>query len=175
MWSNPRALATESGCCFGQAPAWFEQPAPFCRNKGSKMFMRWPAQSLCLVNGDCHLGPWHAMLCLAFPEGVSLSCKLLFPCTSQAILRCCSAHMGSFLSHLRDKCFAVDGKFCCLCLRLKENNRLYNRLYTGSHKIMLEVTSCRRILFLSYCLLALSVHLVSKILTSFPVDFSRLG
>lgn len=59
-----------------------------------------------------------------------------------------------------------------LCLRLKEK---HNYLCTGSHKIMLGMTPRRKMLFLPFCLLALSVHLVSKILTSFPVDFSWLG
>lgn len=27
--------------------------------------MRWIAESICLVSGDCHLGPWHAMFCLS--------------------------------------------------------------------------------------------------------------
>lgn len=59
-----------------------------------------------------------------------------------------------------------------LCLRLKET---HNYLCTGSHKTMLGGTTCRKMLFLPFCLLALPVHLMSKILTSFPVNFSQLG
>lgn len=39
-----------------------------------------------------------------------MGCKLIFPCTSQAILKCCCIRRDSFLSHPRENCFAVDGK-----------------------------------------------------------------
>lgn len=134
--------------------------------------MRWTVWSLCLASGDCCLGLWDVMFC------ISVSLKE-FQWVANLL----------FFAHPKPFCSAVAYTWIVFCpipertvlqwvaksshlgLRLKET---HNYLCISSHKIMLGGTPCRKMLFLPFCLLALSVHLMSKILTSFPVNFSGL-
>lgn len=103
---------------------------PFAEARDQKVH---EMDSIVPLPGQWRLPPRTAacrVLPLRFPEGVSMGCKLVFPCTFQAILQSCCVHIDSFLSHPRENCFAVDGKILLPVFKAEGEAQLFMHWFT---------------------------------------------